>query len=310
MIDASTGHHVWAERYDREVEDVFELQDEVRGKVITALKIKLTPDEESRLSRRLTDSPEAYDLWLRGRQQESYFTKQANLESRRLFALAIELDPGFAAAHASLGTAYHLAPQLGWREEQEEFLRTGLRLIEKAVALDDTLPYAHWALARALTQQGLFDGARAIAELEMALSLDPSYADAYAFLASVMYDSGRAEEALAPMEQAIRLNPRFPYWYNALLGRIQYVLTRYAEAARSFETALEKNPNVDWARRRLAAAYAQLGRIDDAKWELEELKMKGKDRSLGEIRQRNINSTFPAYLEHYLDGLRKADVRD
>ena len=306
LIDAGTGLHVWAERYDSEEKDIFDLQDEVRGKVVAALKVKLTPDEETRLARRLTNSPEAYDLWLRGRRQESFFTKEANLESRRLFEQAIEIDPDFAAAYASLGTAYQLAPQLGWRP-REEFMKKGLRLVEKAVALDGELPSAHWALARATSRSDNFDGDRAIAALEKAISLDPNYADAYAYLASVMTNSGRAEEALGHVERAMRLNPRFPFWYFYEAGKSQFMMTRYEAAVESFEKAVERNPNVIWPHHYLAAAYGQAGRIDDAEWELEELRALGYEMSLSRSRAA-INLHDEAYLKRYIEGLSKAGV--
>jgi TolB-like protein/class 3 adenylate cyclase len=307
LIDSSSGHHLWAQRYDRELQDIFDLQDEVRAQIVTALQVKLTPDEETRLARRLTASPKAYDLWLRGRQYESFFTKEANLESRRLFERAIKLDPDFAAAYASLGTAYHLAPGLGWRETREEFYETGLRLVEKAVALDGDLPQAYWALARATSRRVTFDGDRAIASLEKAISLDPNYADAHALLASVKINTGRAEEALGHIEQAMRLNPRFPFWYYHEVGKSQFMMTRYEAAVESFEKALQRNPNVPWPRRYLVAAYGHTGRTGDAEWELEELLGQGHEMSLSRSRA-TINLHDAAYLERYIEGLRKAGV--
>ncbi len=307
LIDAVTGHHVWAERYDREEKDIFDLQDEVRAKVVGELAVKLTPDEEKRLAHRLTSSPEAYDLWLRGRRFESFFTKEANLESRHLFERAIGLDPEFAATYASLGTAYSLAAENSWVPDPPAGFAKALGMVEKAVALDETQPQALWALARLVSRGQMFDGARAIAALERATELDPNYADAHGLLANVMNISGRAEEGLASIEQAMRLNPRYPFWYLFVTGRSQYMLTNYQAAADNFEKALEKNPNVAWPRQYLIAAYGQLERVDDAEWELEELRAQGYDISISNF-VTTTNLQDPAYVDRFVEGLRKAGV--
>ena len=309
LIDASSGHHIWAERYDREEKDIFELQDEVREKVVASLKVKLTPDEETRLAGRLTDSPEAYDLWLRGLRHEGFSTKEDNLASRRFFEQAIEIDPGFAAAHASLANAYGLAVENGWSPSPVEHSAKSIQFAERSVRLDDDLPRAHWALARALSRKRQFNGERAVTELEKAISLDPNNADAYALLSEVLTFTGRAEEAVGKMERAMRLNPRSPYWYLHILGRSQLMLGRYDVAVGNLEKAVERNSNVPWPRRYLIAAYGQLGRLDDAEWELEELRAQGYEVSLNRfLAMSNIQDT--AYLKHYADGLRKAGVRD
>lgn len=307
LIDAGTGHHVWAERYDREAKDIFDLQDEVRAKVVGELAVKLTPDEEERLAHRLTTSPEAYDLWLRGRRFESFFTKQANFESRQLFEQAIGLDPDFAAAYASLCTAYSLAAENSWIEDPAAGFAKALEMGEKAVALDENLPQAYWALARLLSRGQMFDGKRAIASVERALALDPNYADAWGLRANVMNISGYAEEGLPSIEQAMRLNPHYPFWYLFVTGRSQYMLTRYEAAAESFQKALEKNPNVAWPRQYLIAAYGQLGQLDDAEWELEELRAQGYDISI-KVFVETTNLQSPAYVDRFVEGLRKASV--
>lgn len=307
LIDASSGHHVWAERYDREEKDIFDLQDEVRAKIVGELAVTLTPDEEERLAHRLTGSPEAYDLWLRGRRFESFFTKEANLESRQLFERAIELDPDFAAAYASLGTAYSLAAESSWIPDPPAGFAKALELTEKAVALDETLPQAHWALARVMSRGHMFDGERAIDALKIAIRLDPNYADAYGLMANTMNISGLSAEALPSIEQAMRLNPRYPFWYLFVKGRSQYMLGHYEEAAENFEKALEKNPNVPWPRKLLIAAYGQLERVDDAEWELEELRAQGYEISISDFVE-TTNLQSPVYVDRFVEGLRKAGV--
>jgi TolB-like protein/class 3 adenylate cyclase/Tfp pilus assembly protein PilF len=309
LIDAETGTHLWAERYDRQEQDVFDLQDEVRAQIVAALRVELTPAEETRLARPLTISPEAYDAYLRGLRQESFFTKEGNLESRRLFGRALELDPAFAAAAAKLATAHSLAAENGWSPTPEDSMRTARLMAEKAVALDDNLPLAHWALARVLSRRQTFDGDRAIAELEKAVRLDPNYADAYAFLADTLISVGRAEEALGQIERAMRLNPHFPFWYYYVLGTSQFMLTRYDAAVGNFQSAIKRNPTVPWPHRMLAASYGHLGMTDEAEWELEEVQALGYELSIVDF-QRNATFQDPTYLERYADGLRKAGLSE
>jgi TolB-like protein/class 3 adenylate cyclase/predicted Zn-dependent protease len=307
LIDAETGAHLWAERYDREAIGVFDLQDEVRARIVTALRVKLTPAEVTRLARHLTNNAEAYDYYMRGLQQESFFTKEGNLESRRLLERAIELDPAFAAAYGRLATAHTLAAETGWSPAPDDSMETARLLAEEAVALDDDLPQAHWAVARVFSRKRLFDGDRAIASLRKAIALDPNYADGHAFLATVLFFVGRAEEALGHIETAMRLNPHFPFWYYYALGASQFMLTRYDAAIESLEKAIERNPAWTSTHRILVAAYGHLGMIDEAEWEMEELRMLGFEPTLANWRSR-IQIQDPAYLARYFDGLRKAGV--
>ncbi len=309
LIDATTGGHLWAERYDGSLADVFALQDRVTQRIVSALQMKLTPIEEVRLARRLTNDPEAYDYYFRGLRQESFFTKEGNLESRRLFERAIELDPTFAAAMGKLATAHTLAAREGWSPAPEESLETARLLAEKAVTLDDDLPQAHWALARIFSRKRFFDGERAIANLRKAIALDPNYADAHASLSNVLNKIGRSEEALGYIEQAMRLNPHFPYWYLSTLGISQFMLTRYDAAAEYFEKAIERNRNVSGPHRYLISTYGHLGRTDEAEWQIEELAVMGYELTLDSTRQ-TVNIEHPAYKQRFLDGLRKAGVPD
>ena len=307
LIDAETGAHLWAERYDREATGLFDLQDEVRAQIVTALQVKLTPAEVTRLARHLTDNAEAYDYYIRGLRQESFFTKEGHLESLRLFGRALELDPAFAAAIGRLATAHTLAAQNGWSPAPEESMETARLLAERAIALDDGLPQAHWAVARVYSRRQLFDGERAIASLRKAIALDPSYADAHAFLATVLSLVGRAEEALGHVETAMRLNPHFPFWYYYALGSSQFMLTRYDAAIESFEKAIERNSAWRPPHLYLVAAYGHRGMIDEAEWEMEELRMLGFEPRLANWRSR-IQIQDPAYRARYFDGLRKAGV--
>jgi adenylate cyclase len=307
LIDAASGTHLWAERYDRDVKDIFALQDEVRGKIVAELRVTLTPTEQRQLARHETENAEAYDLYLQGLRQESFFTKDGNRESRRLFEQAITLDPNFAVAYAHLAQAYSLAKENRWLLDREETARKALELAEKAVELDSESPQAHWALARIITRPPIRDPERALVALRRTVELDPNYADGHAFLANVLNYVGRAEESLGVIATAIRINPHHPFWYVYLKGQSLFLLGRYEEAIPNFEIAIERNPTVAWPHRFLLASYGHLGRLDDAEWEISELESLGQPSTIKWVKT-NSPIVYPEYLNRYLDGLRKAGV--
>jgi TolB-like protein/class 3 adenylate cyclase/Flp pilus assembly protein TadD len=307
LVDARTGNHLWAERYDRDFKDVFELQDEVLGKIVEALRVTLTPNEQQKLAQHETDNAEAYDLYLQGLRQESFFTRDGNQESRRLFEQAITLDPNFALAYAHLAQAYSLAQEFGWTDEREKFAEKALNLAKKAVTLDDDLPAAHWALGRIYSRVPLRDHDRAISALRRVVDLDPNFADGYAFLSSSLGAIGQGKEALAMIEKAMRINPQFPFWYYFILGRSQFFLEQFEPAEKSFKEAAERNPTVSWPHYWLVATYGHLGRQTDAEWEISELESLGQSVTVKHVREETV-VTDPTYLQLYLNGIRKAGV--
>jgi tetratricopeptide (TPR) repeat protein len=244
---------------------------------------------------------------LQGLRQESFFTKDGNRESRRLFEQAITLDPNFAVAYAHLAQAYSLAKENRWLLDREETARKALELAEKAVELDSESPQAHWALARIITRPPIRDPERALVALRRTVELDPNYADGHAFLANVLNYVGRAEESLGVIATAIRINPHHPFWYVYLKGQSLFLLGRYEEAIPNFEIAIERNPTVAWPHRFLLASYGHLGRLDDAEWEISELESLGQPSTIKWVKT-NSPIVYPEYLNRYLDGLRKAGV--
>jgi len=307
LVDAVSGTQLWADRYDRNLEDIFALQDEVRGEIVSALQVTLTPSEKRRLARRRTENAEAYDLYLQGLRQESFFTKDANSESRRLFEEAIVLDPKFTLAYARLSLAYSLAQENDWVSDKEVAAQKALRLAEKAVALDSDSPFAHWALARVLTRPLFNDPERALSELRQTVNLDPNFADGHAFLANVLNYVGRAEEALGIIKTAIRINPHHPFWYIHIKGQCLLLLGRYEEAIPAFQAAIERNPTFAPPHRFLLATYGHLGRTEDAEWEISELEALNQRPTIKWVKN-NTPFIYPEYINRYLEGLRKAGV--
>jgi adenylate cyclase len=220
LIDAATGFHVWADRYDRELKDVFALQDEVTETIVSALEIELTENDRQGLTQRYTNSLEAYDLFLRGLEQYWQFSVGSNQRARGFFEQAIALDPNFALAYANLAMTYS---GLGFNLAgiDDDALRgRALWLAQKAVELDDSLPQVHLILSNVYLQRREY--ARAMEAIERAIALDPNYADAYAMRGDILQSIGRPEDALASLDHAMRLNPRFPFPYLMVKGEASF----------------------------------------------------------------------------------------
>lgn len=307
LIEADTGTHLWSERYDHDIDDIFILQDEVRDKIVAVLAIKLTPAEQRRFSRHISKNAEAYDLYLKGLQQESFFTREGNKTSIVLLKEAIELDPSFAAAHSHLAQAYSLGSENRWTETPAEFERLAVATAREAVRLDDELPYAYWSLGRIYTRNYVGDLEKAKSALETAVALNPNYADGHMFLAQTLVYMGNAEAAFPSIEKAMRLNPHFPYWYLHTLGTAQYYLSNYEAAVKSFRKSIERNPAVPWMHRYLIASFGQLGMREDAEWQMMEIETLGQTATIKAFIGKS-SMQDPLYQRLYSEGLRKAGL--
>lgn len=305
LIDAATGHHVWADRYDRELKDIFDLQDDVRQKIVTALAVQLSAGEREQLAKRPTDNVVAYDLWARGLEQMNSFTREGVLESRRLFEQAVALDPGFARAWGQIANTYALEVDLELGTATPEGIKRATKIAERAVALDPSLPQPRWVLGRTYFYER--DVERALVEIQKAITLDPNYADGLAYHGMLLVYSGRAPSAFPYIERAMRINPHFPFWYLHALGNAQFMVTRYDAAAESFHKALERNPNWHPSRRMLVATYGHLGLIDEARWEIAELTTAGYQVTIDQYRRTTLIRDA-GYFERVVAGLRKVGV--
>jgi len=303
LIDAGTGHHLWAERFDRDLADIFDVQDEVTGRIVATLAGKLSESERRRSRSLQTENLEAYDCVLRGRQLWERYTPEANLEARRLYEKAIELDPDYARAYASLAWTYMVEHDERWGDPEDHPLERALEFARRGVLVNPASHSNHLALGQVCLSKGLHE--EALEALETAIALNPNDADGYVFLAEALSYAGRPDEAIDLIGKAQRLNPTVPRWYAWQLGTAFYVARRYEDAV----AALRKGrPLAAMAYRWLAAAYGQLGREQDAKAAAEEYLRRTPDFSLA----RHLG-TMPFQhaedLEHYVEGLRKAGVQ-
>ena len=305
LVDALSGRHLWADRYDREITDVFALQDEVVQKIVAALAVELTAGEEDRLSQAAKANPEAYDMLLRGLERVRRYTRETNVEAREFFEKAIALDPSYARAHANLAYTYAMDVQYRWTDAPDQAVARALEIAGDALALDASVRQIHFTLGNIY----LFDKRheQSIAASRRALDLDPNYADAYGQLAITLYYAGRSEEAMEAIRKAMRLNPRHPFIYLWIKGQVLNLMGRHDAAIAEFERVVERNPANPAGHLALAAAYAQVGRIEDAEWQAQEILTLFPDFTLARMRQREPYKN-PAHLDRYIKDLRKAGL--
>jgi adenylate cyclase len=305
LIDGASGEHLWAERYDREWTDIFTIQDELTQQIVSALRIKLTTDENDRVRRRGTDDIDAYDVFLRGRDLLQRRTWEGVRRSRPLLETAIDLDPTFAAAYAGLAFGYALEYVNSWSEASSQALGTAFRLARQAVALDAGEPQARYAMAMAHLWRREHEPA--IHEARMALELDPNFAPGFSLLGLALHYAGRSEEALGMLEQAMQLDPYYPDAYLHFEAQSQFALSRYADAEATLKRRLVRNPDTDVSRVLLAACYGHLGRKDEAREVWQETLRVNPDYSL-EHRRRVLPYKDPADFDRIVEGLHKAGL--
>jgi len=305
LIDATTGGYLWAERYDGNLEDVFALQDEVTQKIVAALAVALTEEEEDRLARRYTEHVEAYDYFLRGLEYHFHTTKEMNSQARQMFEKAIDLDSEFAAAYAHLGWTHWREWALHWSQDPQ-CLDQAFELAQRAVALDNTLPEAHFALGEVYLWKKQHE--QSIAEFDKSIALNPNYADAIAELGIALSFAGRPEEAIGLVKKAIRLNPTPPSWYLDNLGLAYYLRGQYEEAIAAFKSVLNRNPSFWITRAYLATSYIEIGRKQEARAEVAEVLRTNPMLSLEVLRQREPYKD-QAVLERIFDALRKVGLK-
>ena len=305
LVDGSNGGHLWAERFDGTMADVFALQDDVNRKIVAALEINLTAADEQRLEQAESTSAEAYDLLLRGIEQFNRRTRETNAEARDLFARAAILDPDYARAYANISLTYGIEVNRNWAVDRERSTRLGLEFTEKALAIDDRIPQIY--MARSLLYLSQRQHQTAIEAAQRTIEVHPNYADGYATLAFIQSFSGQLEAALESLDRARQINPRGTGIYLEIEGRVLFLLERYDDALSILDEAIQRNPALDRIHLFLAATYAELGLPEEAAWSVDEVLSLSPDISLAKER-RGANYMRTSDLEHYIGALRKAGL--
>jgi len=316
LIDATTGGHLWAERYDGKLGDIFALQDKVTQKIVAALAVKLTPGEEEQITRKGTDNIAAYDAFLQGWQHYRRITRDDLAKAVTYLKKAIELDPNYGRAHAALAGAYWLSYRRGWSWKMDWPYEVKSRIfllahehLEKALKKSPT-SLAHQVASWMLVHEPLYD--EAIAEAESAIALNPNDVDNLFAMARALIFAGRADEGADYVKKAMRLDPHYPAEYLSFLGLAQFCMGQLEEAASTLERAHKRNPELEVYP--LVVTYAHLGREEEATdilaEHLEEM-WQGRKILWGH-HVREVLTFYPfkseTHTDRFADGLRKAGL--
>jgi adenylate cyclase len=306
LINANTGHHIWADKYDRDLKDIFAVQDEITMKIITALGVKLAEGEQARFRAGRSDNLEVY---MKGMKALGYFRRmnaEDNILARHELEEAIALAPESAPAYALLAMTYLMDVYYGSSESPLISFAQASKFLKKAIALDNENSDAHLVLANLYLIRR--EHGKAIAAAERAIALNPNGADAYANLGYILSLSGRSDEAIEFFEKAIRLNPIPPSHYLHQLGIAYRNLGRYDEAMEAYKKALQRSPTNLFAHLGLAATYISLGRAEEAHNEAAEIARMDPKFSLEQF-EKTMPFKNKADNELFIENLRKAGLK-
>ena len=305
LIQADTGHHIIAERYDRDLTDLFELQDEIATTIAGAIEPELLKFERDRIAEQPQLNEDAYELYQRGVWHHYRHTKEDNIEAQAYFRRALVLDAQYAQAAAALALALCNAAYLNWAEDAEANYAEAYNLAQRAVSLDPRYPAARFALALVSSWTGRTD--RSVAEYKEAVKLNPSYAAAHVMLGAWLTYMGEPEKAIPAIENGIRLSPSDPRLFIWLpsLATAHYQLRHYDQALEIARRAWSLKRNWPLGLPYVVAGYVQLGRMDEARAALSELKKLDPNFSMVRTTLERLYKD-QAGLKHLLDALRKA----
>ncbi len=304
MIDGTNGGHLWAERYDRDLEDIFAVQDEVTRTIVGALKVKLTSAEKAQLETRGKVDPEAYDLLVRARQTMFQLRPEAAIEARRMFERLISNEAFAAEAYARLAmiTFGEFANQ--WNDATSADLTRAIDLARKAIATDETEPQTQISLAVILAWVGQLGEAERAAE--RAMELDPNCADAYACLGNIREFQGRSEEAVELYTKCLRFDPQFDMALH-FIGRSLFAIGRLDEAEPAFKRRLALAPHSDMTRFYIACICGLTNRHEEARRLWREVLEINPRFSIAHLRK-SMPFADSGWLDRAVDGLRQAGI--
>jgi len=305
LIDANSGHHLWAERYDRGLKDVFALQDEITENILTSMEVNLTEGEQARLWRKGAVNRKAYEKVLKALEYYRRMTKEDNALARKVYKEAMALDPEYAVPVVGLSYTHWMDVINGWSRSPQKSMKEAADLAEKALQLDESLADTHVLLGNIYLMKGQYQ--QAMEAGERALALEPNGADVNALLGLMLRYLGRPDEAIRVLEKAIRLNPIPPPWYLYNIGDAYRLAGLQDMAIHSFKTALEQNPDHFLSKVYLAATYGEAGeRKEGQRLAAEVLQMNPKfsaEQYARRLPYKNRND-----IEQIIDGLRKAGL--
>lgn len=304
LIDALTGRHVWSERYDRMLEDIFAVQDEIMVNIMRAMEVSVVG------IRTLEDQPtpqciEAYLKILKGLELIFHWNNDDNLSARKLYEEAIALDPEYGPAYVLLGFTYYHEAYRGWSDDPAGALEKAKELGKKATALGGSL--GHMLLMSVYERQGLYD--RSIAEGEKGIVLNPNSSDFNALFAVTLMNTGRYIEAIKRAKKALRLNPHHPPWLLAILGGCYHKAGMTEKAIDAFERDIQQAPDTLHSWLSLASLYAQMGRHEEAKNAAEQVNRIAPDYSWEKYGKMYYGFNDKDIEKKFFDGLDKFGLK-
>jgi TolB-like protein len=306
LNDVASGSHIWAERYDRNLADVFAVQDEITEAIVAAIEPQLYAAENFRSRRKPPDSLDAWDLVMRSLSHYWRVTRQDNVVAQALLEKAIAIDPNYGQAHGVLATSHTFSAHMGW-EEMATVAPVAERAAQAAILADSEDPWAHQALGYVHLFARRFEDS--LAEFELALQLNPNFALAQGYYGVTLCYCGRWEEGGLAARRALRLSPRDPFsaTYYGIAAYAQFVGHNYDEAMRLAREGIRQRNDFVGAHRVLTAAAAMAGKDDVASAALQELRRAQPNISLAWIAS-EMPMKRQADMDHYLEGFRRAGL--
>jgi TolB-like protein len=307
LIDAHVDHHIWAKHYDRELADIFAVQDEITEQIIRSVAPGIISTEMQRAQRKDITTLGAWDRIMRAHWHFARFTKEDNIEARRLLTEASQIEPSSAIALGDLAMIHVLDAHWGWCVSRDQSLAAAAELARHAVTIDESNAWGHTALGFVELFSNRHD--EAIRRLEHAIELSPNDANAHGFLSMTLALAGDYDGAVAQVNEAMRLSPRDPFlalWYNSR-SVAAFVGKRYEEAVVWAKKTNEENPRFPGAYRLLTSSCGQLGRLDEAKVAREKLLRLAPGMTIATTRKQ-VPWKNPDDRDRYLEGLRKAGL--
>jgi adenylate cyclase len=309
LIDALTGHHLWAERYERDLKDIFALQDEITLKILTAIQMKLTGEDQSSIAEKHFRGRQGLDCWLKimeGLKYTDRFNIGDNNLARRMAEEAIAMCPEVPAAYYLMGGVLLIDYYLGSTKSPQETIEKAIEMTQKALTLDESYGQAHGLLGHLYLAKREYE--KAIAEGERAVALNPSDATAIAYYATSLGFAGRSEETIPLFQKAIRLNPFGPIWVNQNFGNALQMTERFEEAVSAYRKVIQRAPNYIWGHLMLAATYSKMGREKEARAEAAEVLRINPKFSLDFLAKTTVYKE-QSVRENLLNALRKAGLK-
>ena len=305
LIDAQTGHHVWANRYDGDLTDVFAVQDEITTNVVKALQVQLFEGEQARVWHHSTHDVEAWSCLTQAVMHFNNFTSEENEAARKLLKQALQLDPDYAAAWVWLGQIYWHDVRFLWSSTPEESLEQAVECAQKAREIDEDYSELHALFGAIQLMKGEFEPA--LESCRRAVSLDPNGAYVSGFLAFALNWAGRPEEALSLAQKAMRFSPLHAAWYVGVAAHAYRLLKRYEDAVILYQRSIKQTPGYISPRIGLAACYAAMGQLEEARAQAAHVLRLDPKFSVSRYADA-LTYQLPEHAERSLDALRKAGL--